>query len=88
MDTGSSNLGLEAMGDPLIAMKVVTQIAGASRAYIYELLRRQQFPAPAVRMGSRFTRWRTSDVRAWAADPHAWIAKQTAASTLAVAEGA
>lgn len=58
----------------LMAAKEVTKTANFSRAHLYVLVSRAQFPAPALRCGSRFTRWKASDVHTWLADPAAWMA--------------
>lgn len=44
-----------------------------SRAHLYKLIARHQFPAPAIRIGTRFTRW-GGEVDIWFADPAGWIA--------------
>ena len=57
-----------------------------SKTHLYNLLARGQFPAPAVRDGPRFTRWRASDVDAWFADPAGWMARAQAAGAERAAE--
>lgn len=42
-----------------------------SRSSIFSLVKQGRFPQP-VRIGSRCTRWRVADVRAYLADPAAW----------------
>ncbi|WP_370690397.1 helix-turn-helix transcriptional regulator [Hydrogenophaga sp.] len=51
----------------------VAHICGFSRSQLFALVRRQKFPAPAVRLGTRFTRWSSADVDEWARDPQGWI---------------
>ena len=57
----------------LLAAKSVIPLTGSSRAHFYDLVREGKFPAPAFKDGTRFTRWRASDVQSWLADPQAWI---------------
>jgi len=45
-----------------------------SKSHLYNLLGRGHFPPPCLRTGPRFTRWRSSDVDEWFADPATWIA--------------
>lgn len=61
----------------LMAAKEVCRATGVSRAHWYSLVREQRAPAPALRLGTRFTRWKASDVQAWLADPQGWIAAHT-----------
>ena len=57
----------------LMASREVTKTACISRAHLYNLVARGQFPQPALRVGPRFTRWKACDVYAWLADPQGWI---------------
>ncbi len=57
----------------LMAAKEVAKTANISRAHLYSMVSRHQFPAPALRCGSRFTRWRSSDVHTWLENPQGWI---------------
>jgi predicted DNA-binding transcriptional regulator AlpA len=57
----------------LMASKEIVKTAKISRAHLYAMLARGQFPQPALRCGPRFTRWKASDVQAWLADPQGWI---------------
>ena len=57
----------------LLAAKSVIPLIGSSRAHFYDLVREGKFPAPALRDGPRFTRWRAVDVQIWLDDPQAWI---------------
>jgi len=68
----------------LVPMSSIVKMAGCSRSHVNNLVRRGQFPPPAVRLGPRFTRWRAADVAAYLADPQGWIdAARGAVSTLA-----
>ena len=58
----------------LMAAKEVTKTANISRAHLHSLVQRRQFPQPALRIGTRYTRWKACDVHAWLADPQSWIA--------------
>ena len=58
----------------LLGAKEICALANISRAHLYNLTREGRFPAPALRVGPRFTRWKGEDVRAWLSDPAAWIA--------------
>ncbi len=58
----------------LMAAKEIIELARISRAHFFNMLSKNQFPQPALREGSRFTRWRAKDVQAWLEDPAAWIA--------------
>jgi len=42
----------------------VVAICGISRSTIYEMIRRDEFPAP-VKLGARAVGWRRSDIEAW-----------------------
>ena len=57
----------------LMAAKEIINLAKLSRAHLYSMLARSQFPQPAIRVGSRFTRWKACDVQAWLSDPEGWI---------------
>ena len=57
----------------LMAAKEIVTTAKISRAHLYSMLARKQFPQPALRCGPRFTRWKASDVQAWLADPQGFI---------------
>jgi prophage regulatory protein len=52
------------LADALLRIQTVGQATGLSGATIYRKLAAGQFPAP-VRLGSRCTRWKAADVRAW-----------------------
>lgn len=71
MDKVKSSTGQALHG--LLAAKSVIPLTGSSRAHFYDLVREGKFPPPAFKDGSRFTRWRASDVQVWLADPQAWI---------------
>jgi predicted DNA-binding transcriptional regulator AlpA len=57
----------------LMASKEIVATAKISRAHLYSMLARGQFPQPALRCGPRFTRWKASDVQAWLSDPQGFI---------------
>ncbi len=59
--------------DRLITDKEVAHLLGASRSWIWKLVRADRFPTP-VKLSARCTRWRLSAVREWMADPQAWQA--------------
>lgn len=56
----------------LLAAKEVCQLTGVSRAHWHSMVKEGRAPAPALRWGTRFTRWKTSDVQIWVSDPQAW----------------
>ena len=62
----------------LLAAKSVIPLIGSSRAHFYDLVLVGKFPGDAFKDGPRFTRWRSSDVAHWLADPQAWIDANTA----------
>lgn len=53
----------------LMASKEIVKTVKISRAHLHALVREKRFPAPALRIGPRYTRWKASDVQAWLADP-------------------
>lgn len=57
----------------LMAAKDIVITAKISRAHLYAMMARGQFPQPALRCGPRFTRWKASDIQAWLADPQGFI---------------
>ena len=57
----------------LMAAKEIVKTANISRAHLYNLMARGQFPQPALRCGPRFTRWKACDVQAWLADPQGFM---------------
>ena len=52
--------------DRLLRLREVVSIVGVSRATLYEMIRRGEFPAP-VRIGARAVGWRQSEVQRWLA---------------------
>ena len=64
----------------LLAAKQITRTLNISRSHWHALVKQGKAPAPAIRDGVRFTRWRESDVMLWASDPAGWIAKLVAAA--------
>lgn len=62
----SQSLDALQLQDALLKMQTVTQATGLSSATIYRKTAAGEFPDP-VRLGTRCTRWRAADVRAWIA---------------------
>ena len=58
----------------LMAAKEITKTANISRGHWHSLVKDRLAPAPALRLGTRYTRWKASDVQEWLADPQGWIA--------------
>jgi predicted DNA-binding transcriptional regulator AlpA len=56
----------------LMASKEIVATVKISRAHLHALVREKRFPAPALRIGPRYTRWKASDVQTWLADPQGW----------------
>jgi len=54
------------MAEALLKVQTVGAVTGLSASSIYRKTAAGEFPAP-VRLGTRCTRWRASDVRAWQA---------------------
>lgn len=67
-------------GPRLYTQADVSERCRLSRSHIYNLMQRGKFPQPAVRMGTRFTRWAACDVDGWIADPQGWIEAHSQAS--------
>lgn len=59
----------------LLTQADVSAQCALSKSFLYALIARRAFPAPSVRLGPRFTRWASTDVEAWKADPHGWKAR-------------
>lgn len=57
--------------DRLITDKEVAHLLGASRSWPWKLTAAGKFPKP-LKLSTRCTRWRLSDVQAWMADPQGW----------------
>ena len=68
--------------DSLMALPQVLKLADCSRSHIWSLCKKHQFPEP-IRLGSRFTRWRASEVRLWLADPKKWADANAPRSSVA-----
>lgn len=58
----------------LMAAKDIVRELNISRAHLHSLVREHKFPAPAVRIPPRWTRWKSEDVKNWLNAPEAWIA--------------
>jgi predicted DNA-binding transcriptional regulator AlpA len=56
----------------LMAAKQIVQVTNVSRSHWHALVKAGKAPAPAVRDGTRFTRWRAIDIFNWVSDPAAW----------------
>ena len=50
--------------DRFLRIAEVMKLVGAGRSFIYERIRRGEFPRP-IRLGHRTAVWRESAVRAW-----------------------
>lgn len=61
---GSQRLDAIQLADALLRIQTVRQATGLSDATIYRKLKAGEFPEP-VRLGTRCTRWKAADVRAW-----------------------
>lgn len=60
----SQSLDALQLPDALLRIEIVRQATGLGDATIYRKLKAGAFPQP-VRLGSRCTRWKAADVRAW-----------------------
>ena len=54
-----------------------------SKSHAYNLIKRGQFPQPALRCGPRFTRWSAADVDSWFENPARWLATAHAETEVA-----
>ncbi len=66
----------------LMAAKDVCQRTGVSRAHWHSLVKDGLAPAPALRIGTRYTRWLASDIQSWLSDPQGWINSHAAVQEL------
>ena len=57
----------------LMTAKQIVTTAKISRAHLHAMVREKRFPAPALRIPPRYTRWKASDVQAWLADPQGFV---------------
>lgn len=57
-----------------LAAKDIVKLVNISRAHWHSLVKERRAPAPALRLGTRYTRWKASDIQSWLADPQGWIA--------------
>jgi len=57
----------------LMAAKEIVRTTKVSRAHWHSLVKEGRAPAPALRIGTRYTRWLASDVQEWLSDPQGWI---------------
>ena len=51
----------------ILRMPQVIEMTGVSRAHVYALISREEFPRP-IRIGRRAVGWKKNDVEAWIAD--------------------
>ncbi len=52
------------MNERLLRIQTVTELTGLSRATVYRLLERREFPVP-LRISERAVAWRASEVQEW-----------------------
>ena len=64
--------------DRLLDVKEVCAITGTCRSWVHAKTSARMFPQP-IRLGPRFTRWKSCEISAWVADPFAWIAANAGA---------
>jgi len=57
--------------DRIVRVKTVVARSGLSRSTIYRKIVEGTFPA-RIRISSKGTGWRESDIDRWVADPEAW----------------
>ena len=67
----------------LVSAREIVEQVNISRAHLHTLVKSQKFPAPAIKAGSRYTRWRWSDITAYLEDPAGWVERNTAAAEAA-----
>mgnify|MGYP003608112075 CR=1 FL=1 len=65
----------------LCSAKDIAAMGGPKKSHLYDLIARGHFPAPAVRLGPRYTRWSSAAVLDWLHNPAAWIAEQNGTKT-------
>ena len=53
--------------EALIRLPAVEELVGLRKSAIYQLIRDGDFPRP-VKLGTRASRWRRSDILAWIED--------------------
>jgi prophage regulatory protein len=63
--------------DRLVDIRQAEVVTGSKRTAIRERVKAGTMPAP-VRLSSRCTRWRLSELESYVADPLSWVAKQGA----------
>lgn len=66
---------VEFVAPRLLSVADIIVMGRFSKAYLYSLVKKQQFPPPAVRLGSRYSRWATKDVELWFASPELWLSR-------------
>jgi len=78
--TEAKNKPNDSVPKALYSQSDITALGSFSRSHLYNLVALGRFPAPALRLGPRFTRWSAAEVDAWFADPAAWIAAHAKAA--------
>lgn len=63
--------------ETLLTISDILVRCNLSKSFLYVLLKKGAFPEPAIRIGSKFTRWRSSDVDGWLRDPQNWTSQKT-----------
>lgn len=71
--SGTPSLAAIVAAVRLLSMRELADRVGCAKPTIYRMMARGQFPQPVLRCGTRFTRWSSTDVDAWLADPQGWI---------------
>ena len=66
IDRNPQPLHVAQLADALLKIQTVGAVAGLSAATIYRKTAAGEFPQP-IKLGTRCTRWRAADVRAWIA---------------------
>ena len=61
----------------LVSAREVVEQINVSRAHLHKLVKCQKFPAPVIKDGTRYTRWRWSDITAYLEDPASWVERNT-----------
>lgn len=74
-------------GRALVSAAEFRALTGDSHSGFYKKLRNGQLPAPALRTGPRYTRWKAADVAAYLSDPQGFVnATSDAAQVRTVAD--
>jgi predicted DNA-binding transcriptional regulator AlpA len=62
----------------LVTARDIVDCVRISRAHLYKKVSEGKFPAPAIKDGPRYTRWKWVDVMDYLADPQAWVDRTSA----------